>query len=81
MRTVTIQFINGDKVSLEIPQQDVDTNRWTQYIERMYSQQYVVFEAEGAMLMYPVQNIRSIQVFPAPERLPDFCLRGSKVSG
>jgi hypothetical protein len=80
MRTITIQFTNGDKVSLEFPDQHVDTNRWAQFTERLFSQQYLMFELSGAMLMYPVQNIRSIQLYPAPDLMPDYCIRGAQLA-
>ncbi len=80
MRTITIQFTNGDKVSLEFPDQEVDPHRWSRLSERLFSQQYLMFELSGAMVMYPVQNIRAIQVYPAPELLPDFCIRGAQPS-
>ncbi len=81
MRTITITFTNGDKISLEFPEQDIDGSRWKQFSDRLFSQQYLMFELSGAMVMYPVQNVRSIQVYPVPEHLPDFCIRGAQPAG
>lgn len=78
MRTITIHFTNGDKVSLEFPDQHIDAHRWAQFSERVFSQQYLMFELSGALVMYPVQNIRSIQLYPAPDMLPDICIRGAQ---
>jgi hypothetical protein len=80
-RGVTIRFIDDSTVSFDFPQQVADPQAVVRRMEKLLDSPYVLVEAEGALLMYPVTNIKSIQVFPAPEKLPDTVIRGASLTG
>jgi len=40
--------------------------------------QFVIIEADGALQFYPVANIKSVQVYPLPEKIPDFVIQGAE---
>jgi hypothetical protein len=35
-------------------------------------------EVDGALMLVPFNNVKYVQVFPAPERLPEYALREAK---
>lgn len=72
-RNMVIHFMDGTKIAYDFPKQVEDqlvTSRMTKLLEN----QYIVIEADGAMYFYPVNNIKSIQVYPIPNKLPDYVI-------
>ena len=44
-------------------------------MEKILEKQYIVIEADGVLQLYPVNNIKSIQFYPVPNRLPEYVIR------
>ncbi|HEX9180829.1 MAG TPA: hypothetical protein VF859_10575 [Burkholderiales bacterium] len=65
-RALTIHFMDGTKVSFDFPEQKPNEAARSIMFEEMLKSPYVMVEAEGAFLMYPVANIRSIQLMVPP---------------
>jgi hypothetical protein len=36
-----------------------------------------VLEAEGALIVIPFENIRYLQVYPVPKKLPSYAIKGA----
>jgi len=34
-------------------------------------------ETDGALLMFPFSNIKYLQVYPSPAKLPDYVIKGA----
>lgn len=79
-KALSIHFHDGSSVAFDFPTQLADARTITTRIEELLKQQYLMVEAEGALLLYPLYNVRSIQVFPAPDTLPDNCIKGAVLS-
>jgi len=77
-RSMIIHFNDGSRKVLEFPQQlsDTDTSA-TLRLKELLEARHLVIEAEGALLVIPVQNIKYIQVTPTPKRLPGHVIRGA----
>jgi hypothetical protein len=61
-RAMTIHFMDGTHVSFDFPAQKANDAARSILLDEVLKNPYVLVEAEGALLMYPVANIRSIQL-------------------
>ncbi len=75
-RGMTIYFTDGNKAIFDFPEQ-MDPTNITRQVEDFLKGQYVMIEADGAVILYPLYNIQSIQLFPAPEILPKNAIKGA----
>jgi hypothetical protein len=77
-RNMVIHFMDGTKLAYDFPKQVAAGLSVISKIEKVLEKQYLVIESEGVMQLYPVNNIKSIQFHPLPERLPDFVIRDAQ---
>jgi hypothetical protein len=61
-RAMTIHFMDGTKVSFDFPAQTQNDAARSIMFDEMMKQPYLLVEADGAILIYPVANIKSIQL-------------------
>jgi hypothetical protein len=61
-RAMTIHFMDGTHVSFDFPAQEVNAYGSALLIEELLRNPYILVEADGAILIYPVANIKSIQL-------------------
>ena len=40
-------------------------------------QRHLVVEADGALVIIPFENIRYLQAYPAPKKLPSYAIKGA----
>jgi hypothetical protein len=59
---MTIHFMDGTKVSFNFPEQKTNDAARAIMIEEMRKSPYLIVEAEGVFMVYPVHNIKSIQI-------------------
>ncbi len=78
-RNMVIHFMDGTRVVYDFPKQMDNKNSISSHMKKLLEMQYIVIEVEGAMKFYPVANIKSIQVYPLPDTLPDFIIHGAKL--
>ena len=38
---------------------------------------HLVIEADGALVVIPFENIRYLQAYPAPKKLPTYAIKGA----
>ena len=76
-RTMLIHFNDGTKklIAFPAPVADGDGNL-AMRIEEALSSRYLVLEAEGTLLVIPVESIKYLQSYPAPRKLPPYAIRG-----
>ena len=77
-RGIIIHFMDGSKKLLEFPQQvaDSDASAAAKLKEALEARKLVI-EAEGALIVIPFDNIKYLQVYPAPKKLPAGVIRGA----
>lgn len=78
-RQLTIHFIDGNKICFDFPEQ-TDPVNITKQVESLFKDQYLMIQAEGSIFLYPLQNIKSIQVYPAPEKLPTNLIKNASIN-
>jgi len=77
-RGILIHFMDGSKKLLEFPQQvaDTDASAAAKLKEALEAGKLVI-EAEGALIVIPFDNVKYLQVHPAPKKLPAGVIRGA----
>jgi hypothetical protein len=61
-RAMTIHFMDGTHVSFDFPAQEANAFGSALLIEELLKHPHLLVEAEGGLLIYPVANIKSIQL-------------------
>jgi hypothetical protein len=75
-RRMIIHFIDGSKKLLEFPAQAADAVS-ADKIKEVLESRHLALEAEGALVVIPLENVKYIQVSPAPKKLPSGVIRGA----
>ena len=75
-RRLIIHFVDGSKKLLEFPQQ-VAEDTMAARLEEALESRHLVVEADGALLVIPFENIRYLQAYPAPKKLPRYAIKGA----
>lgn len=77
-RDLVIHFMDGTKVGYDFPKQVEPGASVIARMEKVLGQQYIAIEADGVLQLYPVYNIKSIQLYPVPARTPDYVIRDAE---
>lgn len=81
-RGLTITFMDGSKLSYGFPQQGANAAAKQLKIEEFLKSSYVMVVADGTLTMFPVANIKSIQLPLGPQdaeqvKLPGHTIRNA----
>ena len=77
-RGMVIHFTDGSKKTLEFPQQMADADSTAALrIKDALEARHLVLEAEGALIVIPFDNVKYLQVHPAPKKLPPGVIKGA----
>ena len=79
-RGLTISFMDGSKISFGFPQQGMNAAAKQLKIEEFMKSPFLMVLADGTLMMFPVVNIKSIQMPVSKEeakqvRLPGHTIR------
>jgi hypothetical protein len=77
-RGLVVHFMDGTTMKLEFPKQVKHDDSIVPRLEKILERQTLMAEVEGGLLMVPLNNVKYLQVYPAPARLPDYALREAK---
>jgi hypothetical protein len=81
-RGLVIHFMDGTKKVLEFPQQVADGDvAAAAKMKEALEARHLVVEAEGALVVIPFENVKYLQVYPAPKKLPAGVIRGASFKG
>jgi len=69
-RGISIFFNDGSKVSMDFPKQSSNEAAAALKFDDVLKRRYMLFEVDGALMMIPFENVRYVQVYPAPESVP-----------
>jgi len=76
---VTIYFNDGTKLVIEYPKQATNDYDMLTKLNEMLESKHFLVESNGAMLFIPVDNIKYLQVYPAPEKMPAHTIIGASI--
>jgi len=68
-RGVTIFFNDSTKLSLTFPKQTMNEIAAMLKLDDVLKKRFMLFEADSTLLMIPFENVRYVQLYPAPETL------------
>jgi hypothetical protein len=77
-RGMIIHFVDGTRKTLEFPQQIADSDAaMAEKLKGILSARNLTIEADGALIVIPLENVKYIQSYPAPKKLPAGVIRGA----
>jgi len=77
-RGMIIHFTDGSKKVLEFPPQLADNDAsMAEKLRAILSGRNLTIEADGALVLIPLENVKYIQSYPAPKKLPAGVIRGA----
>jgi hypothetical protein len=84
-RGLTITFMDGSKMSFGFPQQGMNAAAKQLKIEELMKSPFLMVVADGTLMMFPVVNIKSIQMPVSKEeaeqvRLPGHTIRNATLT-
>ena len=68
-RGLTIFFNDGSKLSLDFPGQSPNEAAAALKIDDVLKKRMLVLEADSTCMMIPFENVRYIQLYPAPNNI------------
>ncbi len=79
LKGVTIYFNDGTKLVIEYPAQPQNGYDIITKMKETLEQKHFLVEANGALLYIPVENIKYLQAYPAPDKLPSYAILGASI--
>ena len=76
-RGMVIHFSDGSKMDVNFPKQVKHEESVSVRLEMMLEHPMLLVEVDGALLMFPFSNIKYLQVYPSPPKLPDYVIKGA----
>ncbi len=75
-RYLTIHFTDSSKLSVTFPKQTDMLYNIVSRVEKALDADKLAAEIGGELFVIPMNNIKYMQVYPAPEKLPETVIRG-----
>ncbi len=79
-RGMTIHFTDGTKMGLSFPKQVKSEETVSVRLEKILDRAALLVEADGALLVFPFSNVKYLQVYPSPPKLPDYVIKDASVA-
>ena len=81
-RGLTIYFNDGSKLSLDFPKQSPNEAAAMMKLDDVLKKRYMLFEADSTFLMIPFENVRYVQLYPAPDSVQGHTyIKGASITG
>jgi len=81
-RGITIHFNDGSKMSLDFPRQASNEADQRLKLDDVLKKRHLLFEADSTFMMVPFENVKYVQVYPAPPDVPGHTyIKGASVVG
>jgi len=74
-RFLTIHFTDGSKLSVTFPKQTEDFSQIASRVQSALDANQLAIEISGELFVIPLNNVKYLQVNPAPEKLPATVIR------
>jgi len=81
-RGITVFFNDGSKLSLDFPKQSPNDAAAMIKLDDVLKKRYMLFEVESTFMMIPFENVKYVQLYPAPEKLSGHTyVKGATLTG
>ena len=78
----TIHFVDGTSLKLAWEKKEDDPTTIVGKVRKAIEKDRFIFEADGDLMIIPVQNIKYLRLTPVPEALPkDLVIQGASIVG
>ena len=78
-RYLTIHFTDGSKLSVTFPKQIKEFHQMAERIQKALDANKLAIEIDGELFVIPMNNVKYLQMTPAPEKLPETIIRGGSL--
>jgi hypothetical protein len=75
---LTITFINGTIQKFEYPRTPQDNPKLASSVESVLKAPQLLLEAGGNLVVIPMSSILSVEITPAPSKLPTTAIKGAR---
>jgi len=75
---LTITFVNGTVQKYEFPRGPQDNPKLASGVETVLKAPQLLLEAGGNLVVIPMSSILSVEVSPAPSKLPATAIKGAR---
>jgi hypothetical protein len=75
--TLIITYRDGTHDEFRFPHQG-DSSRMVNLVSQIMASKILAFQLEDRLLAIPADNIRSVEVLPAPANLPEFVITDAR---
>jgi hypothetical protein len=72
-----IHFTDGTSLDAAAPRQATDPMRVLQNVRRAMESDKLMVEIDGQLFLIPLNNVKYVQLSPAPDALPEGVIRGA----
>ena len=79
-REMTIHYMDGSQMKVEFPVQAPNESAQVIKLKEALSARHLIVESDGALLIIPFENVKYIQAYPAPKKLPEHAIRAASFS-
>ena len=79
-REMTIHYMDGSSMKIDFPVQAPNESAQVIKLREALAARHLIIEADGALLIVPFENIKYIQAYPAPAKLPENAIRAASFS-
>ena len=76
-REMTIHYMDGSSMKIDFPVQAPNESAQVIKLKEALAARHLIIEADGALLVVPFENIKYIQAYPAPSKLPENAIRAA----
>ena len=75
-RALTVHFTDSTKLSFIFPQQ-ADESVMAEKVKEILSREQLAIEADDSLFVIPMSNVKYVQAYPAPGKLPERVIQGA----
>lgn len=77
--SITIRFMDGSKMRLVGPRQAEDSWDALRKLQSILDRPYLCLETEDGAVVIPMANVKYIESYPKPPKLPEYFLRNTRI--
>ncbi|MGQ0578239.1 MAG: hypothetical protein ACT4PQ_04930 [Betaproteobacteria bacterium] len=78
-RGLTIHFMDGSKMSFSFPRQVTSDEFVSLRLDKILAKNALLVQADGALVAIPFSSIKYMQMYAAPQKLPDYVIKEATV--
>lgn len=75
---LVVRFVDGTEERFEYARLPQDDANLTARIQEALNANHLLVERGGKLIVYPFHNIKAIEVFPVPEKLPRIVMKKAR---